>query len=142
MAENSVVKEVLTEGMVLTGAELTRKLDEHAWPVVASFWLYLPELNSWKLAIASPVAAAQGPRRAYEQIQMALAALPKREPNVTLSDVEVIEPNHYLVTLLRSVFNTGPTIGGIRFSNNMVNGHFIHDAYIYRVSDRLPGQAA
>src|SRR6266508_87027 len=106
MAENTVVKDVLTDAMITTGADLTRKLDEVEWPVVASFWLYLPELNAWKLVLASPVARLHGPRRAYEAVQTALSALPKEHAQLALSDIEVVEPGHYLVTLLRTAINT------------------------------------
>lgn len=142
MAEDTLVKDVLTDAMIQTGTELTRKLDDVQWPVIASFWLYLPELNTWKLVLASPVVGLSGPRRAYESIQMALAALPKGRAQLALSDIEAVEPTHYLVSLLKSAVNTGPTINGIRFTRNMINGQFIHDAYIYRVSDRAPGGQA
>jgi len=33
-------------------------------------------------------------------------------------------------------------ISGIRFTKNVINGQFIHDAYIYRMSDRAPGGQA
>ena len=139
MAEDTLVKDVLTDGMIKAGADLVRKLDEAEWPVVAAFWLYLPEQNSWKLVLASPVAEVSGPRRAYESIQTALGALPEARGHLALSDIEVVEPQHYLVRALRIAINTGPTINGIRFTRNVINGHLIHDAHIYRVSDRAPG---
>src|SRR5207247_1427891 len=49
MAEDTMVKDLLTDTLIKAGADLTKKLDEVEWPVVASFWLYLPELNTWKL---------------------------------------------------------------------------------------------
>src|SRR3989441_4127236 len=139
MAEDTLVKDVLTDAMIKAGAELTRKLDEVEWPVVASFWLYAPELNTWKLVVASPVVTSSGPRRAYEAIQKSLATLTNARAQLALSDIEVVEPRHYLVSLLRVAINTGPTINGIRFTKNVINGHFVHDAYIYRMSDRAPG---
>ena len=143
MAEDTLVKDALTEAMIKAGAELTRRLDQVEWPVVACFWLYIPEQNTWKLVLASPVVTLSGPRKAYESVQVALGALPETKKGLTLSDIEVVEPRHYLVTLLRSAINTGPTINGIRFTRTMINGQFIHDAYIYRMSDRAPaGQAA
>jgi hypothetical protein len=142
MAEDTLVKDVLTEAMIKAGAELTRKLDQVEWPVVASFWLYMPELNTWKVVLASPVVPLSGPRRAYESVQMALATLPQVRAQLSLSDIEVVEPRHYLVSLLRTAINTGPTINGIRFTRNTINGQFIHDAYIYRMSDRAPGGQA
>jgi len=35
--------------------------------------------------------------------------------------------------LIRKVIGTGGSIQGIRFSQNAINGHFIEDAYIYRI---------
>lgn len=142
MAEDALVKDVLADSLIKAGADLTRKLDQVEWPVVASFWLYLPEVNTWKLVLASPVVALTGPRKAYESVQMALATLPEVRGQLSLSDIEVVEPRHYLVSLLQTAINTGPTISGIRFTKNVINGQFIHDAYIYRVSDRAPGGQA
>ena len=142
MAEDTMVKDLLTDTLIKAGADLTKKLDEVESPVVASFWLYLPELNTWKLVIASPLVAKHGPRRAYQDVQKALAALWRVQSPIALNDVEVVEPNHYLVSLFRTAVSTGPTIGGIRFTRSVINGQFIHDAYIYRVSDRAPGGQA
>jgi hypothetical protein len=38
-----------------------------------------------------------------------------------------------MITLLRVALRTGPGIGGIRFSSNVINGTLIEDAYIYRL---------
>jgi hypothetical protein len=142
MAEDTVVKDSLSDTLIKAGADLTKKLDEVEWPVVASFWLYLPELNTWKLVLASPLVTKQGPSRAYQDIQKALGALWRVQSPIKLKDIEVVEPSHYLVSLLRTAVSTGPTIQGIRFTRNVINGQFIHDAYLYRVSDRAPGGQA
>lgn len=142
MAQDSVVKEQLTEAMIRAGAELTRKLDEVRWPVLASLWLYLSEGNQWKLVLASPLVASDGPKKSYEMVQAALATTPAAERTVALSDVGVTDPKDPLIELLRVAVKTGPTVGGIRFTRNVINGHFIEDAYIYRMSDTAPnGQA-
>ena len=105
MAQDSVVKEQLTEAMIRAGAELTRK-------------------------------------KSYEMVQAALATTPAAERTVALSDVGVTDPKDPLIELLRVAVKTGPTVGGIRFTRNVINGHFIEDAYIYRMSDTAPnGQA-
>jgi len=143
MAEETLVKDVLTDAMIKAGADLTLRLDRVEWPVIASFWLYLPEVNNWRLVLASPVVTLSGPRHAYQSVQTALGALADITTGLTLSDIEVVEPRHYLVTSLRSAVDTGPTISGMRLTRTMINGQFIHDAYIYRMSDRAPaGQAA
>jgi hypothetical protein len=143
MAQDTVVKESLTDAMIQAGAELTKKLDELQWPVLASLWLYEPEGNQWKLLLASPRVTSDGPKKSYETIQSALTKIPVAEGTLALSDIGVTDPNHPLIALLRMAVRTGPTIGSIRFTRNVIDGHFIEDAYIYRVSDTAPtGQAA
>lgn len=133
MAEESLVKEALTDEMKKAGADLTRKLDEARWPVVASFWLFEPEENEWKLFLASPRIVSDGPKEAYEAIGRALSTL--REHFPTLKFISVVAPNHELVKTLRSAIQTDRnSIGGIRFSRNTINGRFIDDAYLYRVA--------
>jgi hypothetical protein len=39
-----------------------------------------------------------------------------------------------LVRLLRVAARTAPGVNRIRFSKNVINGHFIDDALIYRVA--------
>ncbi len=138
MAQNTVVKEPLTEAMVRAGAQLTRKLDELRWPVLASLWLYQSESNQWKLIIASPAVTTDGPKKSYEKIQAALANTPDAAGALTLSDIGVTDPKDPLILLLRAAIKTEPTVSGIRFTRNVINGRFIEDAYIYRMSDITP----
>jgi hypothetical protein len=132
MAEEPLVKETLTDAMKRGGAELTRKLDEAKWPVVASFWYFVPEDNQWKLILASPKVVSDGPKNSYEAISRALSTL--REYFGSLEYISVVPPSHELVRTLASAIQTGRTISGIRFSKNTINGRFIDDAYLYRIA--------
>ena len=132
MAEESLVKEALTEAMKTGGAELTRRLDEAKWPVVASFWYFVPDDNRWKLILASPRVVSDGPKHSYEAISRALSTL--RESFGSLENISVVPPSHDLVRTLASAIQTGWTISGIRFSKNTINGRFIDDAYLYRIA--------
>ena len=143
MAQDSVVKELLTDAMIRAGGELTRKLDDLQWPVLAALWLYASEGTQWKLVLASPRVISDGPKKSYEAIQAALETMPAAGRTLALSDIGVIDPANPLIALLRVAISTGPTVGGIRFTRNVINGHFIEDVYIYRMSDTAPaGQAA
>ena len=51
-----------------------------------------------------------------------------------LDEIGLLDQNAELVKLLRIAIHTGPGIGRIRFSKNVINGHFIEDALIYRVA--------
>ena len=129
---------VLTQNMIRGGEQLIGKLDEMGWPVFAAFWFYISEGSQWKLVLASPKVVSDGPKKAYETIQSVLTSIPSSADSLSLSDIAVTDPNDQLIILLRSVVPTGPTISGIRFRYNVINGHVIEDAYIYRLSDRAP----
>jgi len=133
MAEEVVVKEILTKEMIESGAELTRLLDQAQLMVSASLWLYIPESNIWRLTIASPEVRTCGPKKVYQKIQSILSQIPEEQPSVGLKDISVVENDNALISLLRIAIRTGDGISGIRFSKNTINGQFIEDAYIYRM---------
>ncbi len=133
MAENAVVREQLTETMIRSGAELTAKLDQVGIPIVAAMWYLVPEINEWRLMFASPEVSAQGPRSVYEKIRRAVEEL-GGEAAIPLSMIGVLEAEADLVRLFKVGVRTGPGISRIRFSKNVINGHFIDDALIYRAA--------
>lgn len=132
MAESALVKEHLTEQMISSGAELTAKLDAAGLPIAAAFWFFIPELNEWRLLFASPEVSTEGPRAVYEKIQRAVADL--GDAAVPLSAIGVLDVEADLIQLLKTAIRTGPGISRIRFSRNVINGHFIDDALIYRAA--------
>jgi hypothetical protein len=134
MAEETVVKEILTKEMIEAGADLTRRLDEAGLKVSASLWLYIPDSNLWRLIIASPAVRRDGPKKVYRKIQSILTKIPGDASIIPLKDISVVEDNDPLILLLRLPLRTGDGISGIRFSKNTINGHFIEDTYIYRIT--------
>ena len=133
MAEEAMVKDVLDPERIRAGEELTKRLDEARWPVDAALWFYKPADNVWRLIIASPALDQSGPHEAYKHIHDALAKIGDEWHALELKDVSVVSPREELVQTLRAALRTGPAISGIRFSRNVINGHFIDDAYIYRL---------
>jgi len=134
MAENTVVKEQLTEEMVEAGAQLTAKLDEMGSPIAAALWFFLPDINEWRLLFASTEVSVKGPRDVYEKIQGAIQSVGDKASAAPLSVIGVVDADHPLVSLLRTALRTGGGISRIRFSRNVIDGHFIDDALIYRIA--------
>jgi hypothetical protein len=134
MAENTVVKEQLTEEMVEAGAQLTAKLDEMGLPIAAALWFFLPDINEWRLLFASTEVSTKGPRDVYEKIQGAIRSLGDKASAAPLSVIGVVDADNPPVSLLWMALQTGSGISRIRFSKNMINGHFVDDALIYRVA--------
>lgn len=133
MAENTVVKEQLTGEMIEAGAQLTAQLDELGLPIAAALWFFMPEINEWRLLFASAEVSAAGPRSVYKKIQEARQALGEKVEAVPFSAIGLLDANDQLVQLLRVALQTGGGVSRIRFSKNVINGHFIEDALIYRI---------
>lgn len=133
MVTEMVVKESLSSEMISAGAQLTRRLDQMHFVVSASFWFYLSDINSWRLIIATPEVKVNGPKKAYKQIQSAIARMPENLPKIALKDISVVDSQNPLILRLR-VFGRVEGISGVRFSNNVINGVPIEDAYIYRLT--------
>jgi hypothetical protein len=93
-----------------------------------------PEINEWRLLFASPEVSAQGPRKVYERIRLALEELGDKASAAPFSVIRLLDPNAELVKLLKTAIRTGGGVGPIRFSKNAINGHFIDDALIYPVA--------
>jgi len=136
MAEETLVKEVLTDDMIVTGSELTRALDDAGWPVVASFWLFDAEVNGWRLVLASPTVSETGPLAAYRYVGEALDGLNRTLP---LSGLSVVAPNDPIVrALASSPYAHRSDSNGRRVSRTVVNRQFVDDAYLYRLMPVAP----
>lgn len=134
MAEETVVKEMLTQEMIQAGTDLTRRLDEAHLDIRAALWLYMPDKNLWRFVVASPAVRQDGPKKVYQHIQTILSKMSDKTWKIPLHDISVVEDSDPLIALLRTSMSTEDGISGIRFSRNTINGHFIEDAYIYRMT--------
>ena len=119
--------------MAEAGRRLLQDLDTSGWRPGASLWLFVPEAGQWRLILADADLGATGPKNAYSQVLDALKRVAPPEHALSLRDIAVVEPGHPLLRVLRSAVRTGPGISGIRFSKNVINGHYIEDAFIYRL---------
>lgn len=134
MATEVVVKQSLSEEMITAGAELTRRLDEARFIVLASLWFFTPETGGWRFVIGSPEVRTRGPRWAYKKVQSVTSRMPNAQAKIPLKDITVIDSNDPLIKLLKVAIKTGDGLSGIRFTNNVINGTPIEDAYIYRLT--------
>jgi hypothetical protein len=121
----------LDDKLIEGGKQLISQLDEDNVKVDAALWYYFDETPNWKLLISLPDVINQGPKAAYHVLQETFFKV--NNLPFSLEDSAVIKPNSPLLILLRHAIRTENNIVGIRFSNNMINGQFIQDAYIYRL---------
>ena len=134
MVEDVLVKEILTEDMLETGSALIQGLEETGLKVTAACWLYVPEANRWRLIIASPAVGTGGPKSVYQKVQAVLARLSPQRSKISLQEIRVVADTDPLILSLRQLRETGYELSGTRCSQTTIDGHFIEDAYIYRVT--------
>src|SRR5438046_112007 len=126
MAEETLVKEALTGEMLKAGASIVKSLKERRFVVDAAVWLYLPELNRWRLVLATP-GLRDGPRKAYKRLPQDLRNMDTQ--GVSLEDVSLADSRDPLIQALNYALRTYRSPNGIRFSREMVQRKFIEDAY-------------
>jgi len=132
MGEEVVVTRTLSEDMIKAGASVIAQLDGDKLPVGAALWLYNSEAEVWRLVIGLPQVKSQGPKQAYERVQSTMSKI--TEQTIGLQNISVVDIEDPLLSLLRSAIATGGGISGIRFTRNTINGVYVEDAYIYRLT--------
>jgi len=130
-----MVESVLNEKLIAAGKQLVEQLDAAGITADAALWFRFSDIEAWKLLISLPELIKQGPKSAYRELQKALAKLGEDFP-ISLNDIAVAKADSPLLRLLGTAVKTGPGISQIRFSSNVVNGQFIEDALIYRLTSR------
>lgn len=127
-----MVTNALTEKLIEGGKTLIEELDASGIKVDGALWFYFPDEAFWKLMLSFPDIEKTGPKSSYAKVQKALSKI-KGKGSISLDDVALVKPGAPLMHLLKIAIRTGPGIAGIRFSNNVINGQLIPDAYIYRL---------
>ncbi len=62
------------------------------------------------------------------------SVLPKSRSGLILDDIKVVKTSDRLITAMRTTFKNTKDISGLRISKYGVNGHYVEDAYIYRLN--------
>jgi hypothetical protein len=124
----------LTEENIELGKKVLKGLDKEGFHAVAAFWLLAQGTEGWRYVIASEWIDKYGPIDTYGKLQDQLIAILGKE-NIFIKYTSLISPTHPLINLLKVAIQTDPrSVSGIRFTGNVINGQYIDDAYIYRMS--------
>lgn len=124
---------ILVEPKIKVGKELIQRLDRSQFPMDAALWLFMPEVERWRLMIASRLVDSKGPKETYREIQKVLSQW-SGASKLSLSEITVVSPKDSLIKVLRKAEKTGPTLTGTRMSRSAIDGVYIEDAYIYRLA--------
>jgi hypothetical protein len=113
------------------GEAFLRALDAAGVPVTAAYWLYAEE-TGWRLVLASPEVEQFGPKHFYMRVLGVLRSLPE---SVLSSGIITAVPSYEpSAVALRKAVPSGQGIVRVRVTGNVLNGLYIPDALVYRVS--------
>ena len=128
-----MVKTELTDHMITAGAEFLRQLDSARLEVIAGLWFYETDEETWRFIVGSPEVRTRGANAVYRKIESVLGKMGNGRSVFPLGVIRAVKDVDPLLNLLRIAVRTGPGIHNIRFTRSSVNGHFVEDAYIYRL---------
>jgi hypothetical protein len=126
-----MVKTTLVNIDIAAGERVLEILDQAGFRVNVAMWLYSSEFEAWRLYIASPLADTEGPKQAYVRL---LSAIRSSDPDLaTAVTITLVSPKEPLIRGLKRTFGTARSVHGMRLGNNLVDGVFIEQGYVYRI---------
>jgi hypothetical protein len=128
MYKTVLVKEQLGQ-LVEDGESLLKELDRADFPVSAALWYFVPERETWKLIVVSPVAHERGPLQARVRIEKALSGL--SGSSLDMGDILVMSPRSRQFQELRANIE-GVSQSGSSGQRVPLSGVIFEDAVIYR----------
>ena len=116
---------------VEAGRLLIQELDREL-AIPAALWLYLPEIDRWRLMLAVEEVDSLGPRTVYAQINRAISRMSESDAP-PLDDITVVSPRDKLIEVIGTVLKTGRGLGQMSITGSSFNNTYVEDALIYRM---------
>lgn len=85
-----MVKTKLVEALLVEGSKLLRALDQDGFSVESMFWIHLPDVDYWRLVVASSVVGEAGDAGAYRLVNAVLRQLELF--GITIADISLLDP--------------------------------------------------
>jgi len=125
-------KTALVENAINEGKIIVENLDREGLFFPIAMWSFMPNNNEWRLILGKEDVNDVGAREYYKKIQKVLKKMTPK-PDITISDISLFSTQNEMAKLIKVALRPGRGISGRRFTGNVINGHLLPDAYIYRV---------
>ena len=127
-----MVESALVNEDVEAARRLVSFLDENGYPVKAALWLYQSEAERWRFVISFRESRADV-TTFYRDIANLINEKGQADGLLDLYKVDVVDAERSVVGPLSKVIRVDG-LSNVRFTNNRVNGVFLEDALIFRLS--------
>lgn len=121
-----------TNEMMAAGAVFVREIEQSSLHLCAALWIQPTPDDFWKFILAFPEVRLEGPRYVYKKLRSISNRISPDEYKIGTETVSVVEERDRLIQMFRGVIRVDS--GGVRFSRNSLNGTYIEDAYIYKMT--------
>lgn len=126
-----MVEDALVTEDIDAAGRLITFFDEQGLPVRSALWLYDGDARRWRFVVAF-----REERKDITTFYLDMARAvhrSERKDLLDLAQVDVVDPNLSVVSALREMINIEGN-SRVRFSQNRINGVYLEDALIYRLS--------
>lgn len=121
-------KTLLVESDLKLGDQIIGVLSAAGIPIEDAFWIYYPQVEEWRLVLATPLVDQKGPRDSYLQILNTLKRAEILE-DLPLRRMSTLSPKDPLLKNMRTAFGL-PTGSGFK-SGSRIGNYTFDEAYIY-----------
>ncbi len=128
---------VSSEPDIGAGRIVLTSLDEAELTPEAAFWIWIPERDRWWFVVAGGGLADLETPAAFIEIHGVLRALSPAFP-IEIDEIAVESMDSPLIQLLSRLVRMAG-VGGVRLTNNAINGVLIEDVYVYRLDPQPHG---
>lgn len=127
-----MVTEALVEPNVAGAQKLLSLLEGVGLQIRAALWVLNPDVGIWRLWL-TPLTPHSDKREFYREIAKTVAEHRTEVCGLDTSDIELIHAEHPALKGLRSFLRI-EGFSSVRFSKNMLNGYYLPDAVILRMT--------
>jgi len=121
-----------TNEMMEAGSVFVREIERSSLHLHAALWIQQTPDDFWKFVLAFPEVRLEGPRYVYKKLRSISNRIPPDEFKIGTEIISVVEEKDRFIQIFKAAIRVDG--GGVRFTRNSLNGTYIEDAYIYKMT--------
>lgn len=121
-----------TNEMMEAGSIFVREIERSSLHLHAALWVQPTPDDFWKFVLAFPEVRLEGPRYVYKKLRAISNRISASEFKIGTEIISVVDEKDRFIQMFRGVMRVDG--GGVRFARNSLNGSYIEDAYIYKMT--------